>query len=332
MGRVLLLIVVALTTTASQAQASSPREAGPAQTEGVPAFGHVFVIIGENTELSQVTKESAPYLIGTLKPQTAWLTNYYAITHFSEANYIAMTSGQFTECEQNDGSVASCHQDVDNLFNQFDVRGVQWQSWMESMPSPCYPSSFGADATLNRYAPKHNPALFFDNVSGGFDVNGNFTPSPECTAQDIPAGTTGPNDMSYFDAALASGAVGRFNYVVPNECEDAHDNCKPPGNPVRAFDSFLSREVPRILASPAFGTDGVLVVTFDEGTTNGVNHADHVGNGGNVVFAVLSPLARPGIYGDQATHYSFLRTMEDGFGITDYLGAAASASAISIWR
>src|SRR5437879_11655774 len=134
-------------------------------TEGVPAFGHVFVIIGENTELSQVTPGKAPYLIGTLKPESAWLTRYFAVTHYSEANYVAMTSGQFTPCEQHDGLAASCHQDKPNLFNQLDLRygSGAWQSWMESMPFACDISSAGGDPTLNHYAPKHNPAANYDD-------------------------------------------------------------------------------------------------------------------------------------------------------------------------
>jgi len=39
-----------------------------AALEGVPAFGHVFVIIGENTDLSQLNKKSAPYQTGFIKP------------------------------------------------------------------------------------------------------------------------------------------------------------------------------------------------------------------------------------------------------------------------
>src|SRR3954454_14655036 len=80
---------------------SSGRAVTPAaSTEGVPARCHVFTIIGENTEQGQVNRTNSPYLIGTLKPSAAWLTNYFAVTHFSEANYAAMTSGQFTHCQQ----------------------------------------------------------------------------------------------------------------------------------------------------------------------------------------------------------------------------------------
>ena len=44
--------------------------------EGVPSFGHVFVIIGENTDLSQLNKNSAPYQTGFIEPNSAWLTNF----------------------------------------------------------------------------------------------------------------------------------------------------------------------------------------------------------------------------------------------------------------
>src|SRR5437660_10170179 len=107
------LSVVAVLGLASGAQATSGNE-------DVPAFGNVFVIIGENTDYSQVTKNNSPYLIGTVKPHSAWLTNYRATTHYSEPNYVAMTSGQFTARAQADGSIASCHQHYPDLVHQRD--------------------------------------------------------------------------------------------------------------------------------------------------------------------------------------------------------------------
>jgi len=55
----------------------------------------------------------------------AWLTQYYAATHWSQANYVALVSGQFTDCEQKDYGTL-CHQDVDNLFHQLDVAYLTW--------------------------------------------------------------------------------------------------------------------------------------------------------------------------------------------------------------
>jgi phosphatidylinositol-3-phosphatase len=325
-GVVALATLLLFGLTVAPARASDP-------LEGVPAFGHIFVIMGENTELGQINMGNAPYLLGTLKPESAWLTNYFALTHFSEANYVGMTSGQFTPCQQFDGSAASCHQNVDNLFHQLDGTEVSWQSWMESMPEPCTLTSTGSAKTLNHYGAKHNPAIFFDDIEGSGGVWSATDRSAECLAKDIPAGGTGPNDMSAFDAALRAGTVARFNYVVPNECEDAHDNCKPVGNSITQFDQFLARELPKIMDSPAFGSDGVVFITFDEGTSNrGDGNGHQFAGGGNVAFLALGPLVNPASYRGNFDHYSFLRTLEDGFGISAHLVNAATASPINtIW-
>src|SRR5258707_690630 len=110
--------------------------------ESVPRFGHVFVIVGENTTYSHLTITNAPYLIGTIKPASAWLTQYYAATHWSQANYVALTSGQFTTCEQQDGG-AACHQNVDNLFHQIDLSGQTWKTWLEGGTARCDTGSGG---------------------------------------------------------------------------------------------------------------------------------------------------------------------------------------------
>ena len=314
----------------------TPVSATPTVGEGVPAFGHVFVIIGENAELGNVNKSNSPYLIGQLEPISAWHTNYFALTHNSLANYVGMTSGQYTPCEQADDPPADCHQDVPNLFNQLDGVHLSWQSWMESMPVSCdVEKEAGTLKESNTYRVKHNPAVYYDDVEGQNGVWSATNQSAECLANDIPAGGTGRNDMSAFDSALRSGQVGAFNLVIPNQCEDAHDNCNPPsGSPLSQFDAFLSREVPKIQASPAFATDGVLIVAFDEGAGDNIkNHKDRFGQGGRVVFSVTGPLVQPGTYTGVFDHYSFLRTMEDGFRLGSYAGNAASAAPINdIWN
>jgi acid phosphatase len=310
--------------------------------EGVPALSHVFVIIGENTQLSQLNTGNAPYLLGTLKPQSAWLTNYWATTHYSESNYVALTSGQFTECQQRDGTTASCHQNVDNLFQQMAYARTSFTTWSESMPSPCYLFNTGGDPTLNHYAAKHNPQLFFDNVEGaslgGAWLNNNNQGGTFCQETNIATGGTGPNDMSVFNNALTgiSGAppISDFNLVVPNECEDAHSNCSPAGNPILQFDDFLKNEVP-LIQRYINAHGGLLIVTFDEGVTSSPKRAVKFGNGGNVAWLAWGPQVHPATYSDGPyTHYSFLRTLQDGYSLTNsYLGAAADVTPIaSIWR
>ena len=126
---------VAVAASPASPPASSPAAAA-SPAEGVPAFGHVFLIIGENTTYSHLTAANAPYLLGTIRPGAAWLTNYYAATHWSQANYVALVTGQFTRCEQQDGG-ASCHQNVGNLFHQLDAAGLSWKVWLEAGTAKC---------------------------------------------------------------------------------------------------------------------------------------------------------------------------------------------------
>src|SRR5512142_2800590 len=126
MGRRLMFVAVTLSAClaafAPIHAAAAGRSGSAARTpstvlEGVPRFGHVFLIIGENTTYSHLDTTNAPYLMSTVRPRSAWLSQYYAATHWSQANYVALTSGQFTRCEQQDYGIA-CHQNVDNLFHQ----------------------------------------------------------------------------------------------------------------------------------------------------------------------------------------------------------------------
>ena len=308
-----------------------PNPAG-ANDATVPHPGHVFVIIGENTLLSELSMDKAPYQLGTIKPESAWLTNYWGISHYSTSNYVAMTSGQYLLCHQLDKAPADCNQSVPNLFNELDTAGVSWTEWNESMPQPCYLVNAGASKTLSSYRVKHNPAVYYAGVEGTGGVWSATDRSAGCMNNVISTGGTGPNDTSALDAALAQGTgLARFNFIVPNQCEDAHDNCKPEGNAIKQFDDFLAREIPKIQASPAFGPNDLIIVTYDEGGGGGPNGAQKQA-GGNVPFAVIGGLVHPGVYDTRFDHYSLLRTWEDMFGVPTHAGAAASASPIdNIW-
>jgi hypothetical protein len=326
MRRTRVALVFAVSSLVAMGLQTSTAGAG---SPSVPAFGRVFVIIGENTSLSQLKAKNTPYQITTIMPQSAWLTDFSATSHFSTSNYVGMTSGQYIECEQLDLHPDACNQDVENLFHELSTAGISWRSWMESMPEPCYLDNFGTSKDGNSYRPKHNPALYYANVEGEGGVWSAEHKSAECLANVLPMGGTGFNDTSAFESALAAGDVGRFNLIVPNQCEDGHDNCPPKGNGIVAYDDFLAREVP--LIQDVMGPDDLLIVTYDEGQGGGPNQGDKFG-GGIVEFAVMGDSVVPGIYGSPTNQYGFLRTMEDGFGITTHAGAAATTPPITqIW-
>jgi hypothetical protein len=317
--RAVLLVTLAALGVLSTASAAS-------RSEGVPRFGHVFVIIGENTDYQHVTATNAPYLQTTLRPQSAWLDNYYAATHWSQANYVALTSGQFTSCEQSDGGYA-CRDNVDNTFHQLDVAKGSWKVWLEAGTAKCDTGSGGSCASndpcpLTGFYTTGNPPIDYTDIS-----------DQECLANDVPAGTA-DDGMATFNGNLASGNVPDYNLVIPNGCEDGEANCKPINNRYTQFDNFLANEVPRIEASPAFGRDGVIVVLYDEDERlGGLAPKTGLAAGGHTICFLLSPLLQPGEYATQTYSYSVLRTIQDGLGLAPYLGSAATVQPLPIsWK
>lgn len=330
------LCLPAFGATTDRSSTYSPRLQGPPALEGVPRLGHVFLIIGENTTYDHVTSTNMPYLMGTFRPQAAWFTQYYGATHWSQANYVALVTGQFTGCEQQDYGIA-CHQDVENLFHQLDQSRLTWKTWLEAGTARCDTGSGGTcnsdtPCPLTGFYTTGNPAILFDNIEGPGGVWSATSPSQECLQNDIPAGDDS-DPMGFFHQALASGDLASFNLVIPNGCEDGEGNCAPINNRYTQFDAFLAREVPLIMASPAFGTNDVIIVVYDEDErAGGMAAKNGLGQGGHTVCAILGPSIVPGEYGDTTYHYSLLRTIEDGFGISSYLGHAAEVAPLTaIW-
>ena len=84
------------------------------------------------------------------------------------------------------------------------------------------------------------------------------------------------------------------------------------------IDQFLRRWVPRILASPAFKRDGLLLITFDESETD-----DRRGGGRIGGVLIGKGVARGSTLRTVIDHYGYLRSVEDLFGL-EHLGPDAA--------
>ena len=101
-----------------------------------------------NRALTQLSARATPFLVNTLKPSAAWLENDYSFrVDGSLANYIGMTSGQYIPCEVHNLLPEKCHQNVPNIFNQLDVAGRTWKTWLEGGTARC---DTGSGSTCSR--------------------------------------------------------------------------------------------------------------------------------------------------------------------------------------
>lgn len=326
--------------------------------------GHVFIIVLENKDYAKsfAADSLAPYLAKTLPARGALLENYYGIGHVSLDNYIAMISGQgpnlvtqtdcivFTEFigtppvaaldGQAVGQGCVYPKSVPSLPDQFRTAGIQWKGYMEAMgndperePATCAHPAIGtvdgtqAASAEDAYATRHNPFMYFHTV---------IDDQADCDARVV--------NLDVLDADLRSIATTpNYAFITPDLCSDGHDAPCADGRPggLESINEFLEAWVPKILASPAFQKDGLLIVTFDESDgpqsdSSGCCGAGPTPNsllpgltglgGGRVGAVLLSPFIKPGtVSATPYNHYSMLRSVQDLFGLP-YLGYAGAAA------
>src|SRR5262249_39288622 len=89
-----------------------------------PSFQKVFVVVLENTDYP--TALAQPFL-ADLAPRGALLTNFFAVTHPSQPNYIAMVAGS-TYGVTSSGNVTL---NVSHLGDLLEASGRSWKVYAE---------------------------------------------------------------------------------------------------------------------------------------------------------------------------------------------------------
>ncbi|HUZ19925.1 MAG TPA: alkaline phosphatase family protein [Acidimicrobiales bacterium] len=286
---------------------SGPAAAAPAGRPhagraGIPAFGHVFVVVEEN--LGYAGTLATPGFAALAK-RYALATQYYGVSHPSLPNYLALTGGSTfgitSDC-------TDCYVRAPNLASQLGAAKISFGAYMEGAPGPCFLAQYGG----NDYASKHDPFRYYDNVRSSRDLCSRIVPESR-----LPALLSGPG-----------AKVPRFVWVTPDLCNDGHD-CA-----ATVAASWLTRFVNQVTASAAWKQNGALFVTWDESDSDNSallasGKVAGSGGGGRVATFVIAPHVRRGLrVGIGYNHYSLLATIEDAFGL-QLLGQAAHATPLA---
>jgi phosphatidylinositol-3-phosphatase len=174
------------------------------------------------------------------------------------------------------GCIYSAH--VKTLVDQMSQVGLSWRGYMEDMGNdPARENAtcghpvigVGTDHTNtaeapsaavplgDQYATRHDPFMYFHSIIDSKSCNTNVV------------------NLTHLQADLAQArTTPNLVFITPNLCNDGHDgsgtgaagtdcaNGQPGG--LTSTDEFLRTWVPRIMASPAYREDGLLIITFDE--------------------------------------------------------------------
>src|SRR5579872_385933 len=257
----------------------------------------VFIIVMENHDWSSVKGSAAPYITNTLLPMGAHAENYRnGDVHPSAPNYVTLEAGSAVvgqnDCVPTD---SGCSYSGNHLSKQLDAAGIPWKEYAEDTNgTSCILDFSGADVN-------HIPFSYFTDVT-----NNNNPNSANCIAHERP--------FSELKTDLANNTVARYNFITPNVNDNMHNGT------VQQGDTWLSQEVPMIMNSQAYQNGGVIIVTWDE--DGGANKP--------IGFIVISQFAKKNYSNTVAySHASTLRTMEEIFGVSPFLGNAATATDLS---
>jgi phosphatidylinositol-3-phosphatase len=265
-------------------------------------FQHVFVIMMENTSYSSlIGNPNAPWI--NMAAKTYGLaTNYFGVTHPSQPNYIAATSGS-TNGVTSDSDVTI---NVPNIVDQIEASGRTWKAYMQSFSLCSTPTQSTCGNQL--YERKHNPFISYQDV------------------QSNPARVARIVDLSQLSTDLANKSVPDFSWISPDQCHDMHGRAGSSSDPcdfsneqqlIATGDQFLSQTVGAIMNSSAFNGNSVIFVTWDESDfpfndTSGCCDANP--GGGHVVMITISHSDHSSRTSSVAyNHYSMLSTIEGGW-------------------
>src|SRR6058998_716649 len=260
-------------------------------------FDYVVTILMENNDLPSVLSQGT--FQSSLANQYTLSTGYSGVSHPSEPNYSAMISGHITP-NSDDG--ICCGQDSGpNLVDRLESQGLTWKAFAEDLSNgDC--SGGGIDAD-------HFPFLYFSDITGNQARCANLL------------GATAGSDSELVAALNAGSGWPNYVWLTPNTSNDAHDTS------IAFGDSYLSRIVPQILGSTLFKNQrAALFVVYDEG-----NDVSCTSGGSDCIYASWSgPVAKKGFSSSNAyTHYSYLHTIEDNWGLSTLTPNDANAAVMA---
>ena len=271
----------------------------------------VFVVAMENQDADRIygNVDDAPYINGTLLSRYAHATAFTDVLPQlpSEPHYAWMEAGTnaFTDHTFTTDDRPSTHNSTasrDHLTAQIAAAGggLDWMSYQEGISAatgacPLEGAGF--------YRPRHNPFVFFQDVSGNPPSKDNAA----CAAHH--------RDLAALAADLASGDVAAYNFISPDLCHDMHGaaGC-PDSNRTRAGDDWLAANMPPLIDF-VNRNGGVILVTWEEGS-----------HSATLPFIAVGPSIKQGYAGAiPYTHSSLLKTVEKLLGLP-ILPTVASAN------
>src|SRR6266508_4212582 len=156
----------AMTTSPSATHTPSPAPtptnkptAAPAPVHA-PATPHIMLIVEENNSYSDIIGNAQLPYINSLAKKYGVATNWWALSHPSLPNYLAMISGS-TWGNPADTTPQQNTYPGPTLVDELAAKHIAWKAYLEDMPVACdLKDTFSPGA----YDVNHNPFMYFASI------------------------------------------------------------------------------------------------------------------------------------------------------------------------
>lgn len=251
----------------------------------VPNFYHIVIIMLENQDYTNVIGNPLMPIYNKTAEQYTLLTQFYAITHPSLPNYIALIDGDTFSISSD---CIDCFINSQSLPDLIETSGRTWKTYQEDMPSPCFVGNSG------KYQQKHNPFVYFDSIRFN---------KTRCEQNVVP--------MTALQVDIKADMLPNFIFITLNICNDAHDcNLDIP-------DEWLTDQINLLVpALDKTNQSYLVIITFDEGVKSDSCCGLPQNVGGKITTILLSSQVKSGFQDNTPySQYSLLKTIAASWGL-----------------
>ncbi|OBZ76092.1 Acid phosphatase [Grifola frondosa] len=249
------------------------------------SFDRFIQIWLENTDFETAASSA---VFQNLSKQGVLMDSFYAMTHPSEPNYIAVAGGDFFgNAGDNFRHIPS---NISSIVDLLEAKNVSWSSYQENAPYDGFTDFNYTQANYltgtgqyTYYVRKHNPLIIFDSVTN------------------VSERALRIRNFNDFAVDLNASAIPQWSFITPNLVNDGHDTT------IDFIGQWLQFWLIPLLADERFNDNRtIILLTFDETETYTINNRVYTLVLGGGLPTNLRGTTDSTFY----THYSALSTVQ----------------------
>jgi hypothetical protein len=318
----MLFVVISMSCTVATPIEKGSQLRGATVAKSKRHFEHVIIVFLENQNYDKVrnyilearkeaekNKDSEKYKgLSKILDEGAEFTQFRALFHPSQFNYLAMISGktslEFQQDKKNSYKKGDAAVDISSktIGDLLEKEHLTWKNYAENYPGTPQQYYEGNKnyPDKHNYVRKHVPFI-------SFCKNNPLLQSHIVRAEE-------------FIIDINNNKLPNYSFYSPDMQNDGHDSgLKYP------WDNFIPKFLANLTSNKELMNKTLVVITYDESALlNSKNPIYTVFLGGNV---------KPGKVSGEYNHYNVLRTIEENFGLEPLADGDRQAKPITgIWK